>query len=669
MLTRARSTLGVGLIAIASVASLSALNAPQVAAQPSVDEHPTSTVSEFNALHARVAGHVNVPLAAQLSRGLGAPGPGDLLSAFGTIATFTSRCLAGTKSFPTCLVYGTSDQLAQIGSQLKDIQNSINALSQQSKAQYQALAAAIAAVDARVAADVERNSWDQVKDAVGRAQLGAGMYANYAACMAAVVANSNGAHNATCAKPTDAGVFPGSTIPADANAPNILLQQFIAQQDQQGCDANYAQFQQDLVGTSTDPYTLTHQSGYSGPLFQYLLAGERASLGMGAGTTFTVFRPSLINKVGAAAATVRHNLDAYAATCASWADAKNPGSGQQYRDAALNGFTNGDGSTVLSMPKVLDTYAFPGWSESNPIGDGEALIAGDAMKAAMPWVTASLIKLAPSAQYGIHADSAATPAWNGLSATPMGSAYIPAFGRDLGTSGTSWSILTKADFRANLGDGGSPVALFRSAEGPNGTNPDNPAGRIWAAPEDLTLTNFNTSWFACVSKVCDYYFWNARTGVPNYGGDWTTGSQNVRIYTNMPMQGTVGKHSLMVNVYDHELLAQPAGPAIQMCAAGGTACSFQDSGWGASYGMPYVDRYLTSGWQGDLRPGPPYAPHDSNFGSLAFDRVPIGLGESWIVSDMDNGQPYNTATIPPALNLKAAPYLAGGPLQLPSNQN
>lgn len=654
MLTGARSTLACA-IAVAAVASLSALSAPQASARPSANKHPTSTVSEYNALHARVAVHVNVPLAVQLNRGLGLPSASTLLSAFGTVATLVSRCRTSTKPFPLCLVDGTDSQLAQIESQLKDIQNSINALSQQSKAQYQALAAAIAAVDARVAADVERNAWDQVKDAVGRAQLGSGMYANYAACMTAVVANSNGAHNATCAKPSDAGVFPGSTIPADANAPNILLQQFIAQQDQQRCDANSAQFQQDLVGTSTDPYTLTHESAYSGPLFQYLLAGERASLGMGAGTTFAVFRPSLINKAGAAAATVRHNLDAYAAACASWADAKNPGSGQQYRDAALNGFVNGDGSTVLSMPKVLDTYAFPGWSESNPIGDGEALIVGDAMKAAMPWVTASLIKLAPSSQYGIHADKAATPAWNGLSATPMGSAYLPAFARDLGTSGAPWSTLVKADFRANLGDGKSPVALFRSAEGPNGTNPDNPAGRVWAAPEPLTLTNFDTSSFQCGEHGCTDYFWNARTGVPYYDGNWTTGSTKVRIYTNMPMQGTVGQYSLMVNMYDRQLPVQPTGIQLQMCPAGGPACSFGQSGWNAEYAMPYSDQYLVTAFVSRM--------------GVVWDRHPIGLGESWIVSDMDNGEPYNADTIPPAINLKAAAYPAGGPLQLPSNQS
>lgn len=641
-------------IAVASVASLSALSAQPTAAQPTAAKHPTSAVSEYHALHARVARHVNAPLAAQLG---GRLSPVDLLSGLGTVAVFTSRCMAATKPFPLCLVYGDSSQLAQIEGQLKDIQNSINALSQQSKAQYQALSAAIAAVDARVASDVERNAWNQVKDAVGRAQFGAGMYANYAACMAAVVANSIGAHNATCAKPTDAGVFPGSTIPADANAPKILLQQFIAQQDQQGCDANYAQFQQDLMGTSTDPYTLTHESGYSGPLFQYLLAGERASLGMGAGTTFAVFRPSLINKVGAAAATVRHNLDAYAAACASWADAKNPGSGQQYRDAALNGFRNGDGSTVLSMSKVLDTYAFPGWSESNPIGDGEALIVGDAMKAAMPWVTASLIKLAPGAQqYGIHADKGTTPAWNNLSAGPMGSAYLPAFARDLGTSGALWSTLAKADFRANLGDGKSPVALFRSAEGPNGTNPANPAGRIWAAPEPLTLTNFDTKDFDCGRgrDLCYYVFWNVRTGVPYYDGDWTTGSSNLRIYTNMPMQGTKDQHSLMVNMFDRELPAQPAGFAVQTCVAGGPACSFGTSGWNAEYAMPFADVYFWTGWIG---------------GDESGDRQPVGLGESWIVSDMDNGQPYNENTIPPALNLKSVAYPAGGPLQLPSNQN
>lgn len=665
MLTWARSTVGVGVIAIISVASLSALSTPQVAAQPSASKHPTSAVSEYHALHARVAAHVNAPLGAQLS---GRLGPGDLVSFFGTVGPLVMRCKTSADPFPKCLMDSTGEQLAQIESQLKDIQNSIKALSAQTTAQYVALQAAIAAVDARVAALAETTAWDQVKDAVGRAQFGAGMYANYVACMAAVVANSNGAHNATCAKPTDAGVFSGSTIPADANAPNILLQQFIAQQDQQGCNANSAQFQQDLVGTSTDPYILTHESGYSGALFQYLLAGERASLGMGAGTTFAVFRPSFINKVGAAAATVRHYVDAYAASCASWADAKNSGNSQQYRDAARKGFTNGGGSTVLSMSKVLDTYAFPGWSESNPIGDGEALIVGDAMKAAMPWVTASLIKLAPGSPYGIHADSAPTPAWNGLSATPMGSAYIPAFARDLGTSGAPWSTLAKADFRANLGDGNSHVALFRSAEGPNGTNPDNPVGRVWAAPEPLTLTNFNTSWFQCVSKVCDYYFWNARTGVPSYrsSNDWDKGSQSVRIYTNMPMQGTKGQHSLMVNMYDRELPTQPSdGFFEQMCSAGGTACSFGNSGWGASYGMPYADVYLTTGWQGNIR----HDPHDPSFGSIAFDRAKVGLGESWIVSDMDNGQPYNKDTIPPALNLKAAAYPAGGPLQLPSNQN
>lgn len=651
MLTRARCRARACVVSIVSATSLLVLCAPQVAAQQPADPDPTFAVSEYNALHTLIDSQVNVPLGAQLGGGIGA---GDLLSAFDTVATLVSRCRTSTKPTPYCLLDGTDSQLAQIESQLKDIQNSINALSQQSKAQYQALAAAIAAVDARVSADVERNAWDQVKDAVGRAQLGAGMYANYAACMATVVANTIAPNNATCTKPTDAGVFPGSTIPADANAPSILLQQFIAQQDQQGCDANYAQFQQDLVGTSTDPYILSHESGYSGALFQYLLAGERASLGMGAGTTFAVFRPSLINKVGAAAATVRHILDAYAATCASWADAKNPGSGQQYRDAALNGFRNGGGSTVLGMSKVLDTYAFPGWSESNPIGDGEALIAGDAMKAAMPWVTASLIKLAPSSQYGIHADSAATPAWNGLSATPMGSAYIPAFARDLGTSGAPWSTLVKADFRANLGDGKSPVTLFRPAEGPNGTNPDNPVGRVWAAPERLTLTNFDTSPFTCGDNECLDYFWNVRTGTPYYNGNYKTGSKNVRIYTNMPMQGTVGQHSLMVNMYDHELPAQPAGIQLQMCEAGGPACTFGTSGWGAAYGVPYADVYLVTAFVSGTEP---------------WRREPVGYGESWIVSDMDNGQPYNKDTIPPALNLKAAAYLAGGPLQLPSNQN